>query len=225
MSSSDHLPTHYGPAENRNLKRHHTARYYGRRVKESLTTRVSKVICAIFLSGLFVLGAVAFILWLSLRPHRPRFFIENFSVPGLGQSNGFENVEIGFNVTARNSNQHIVFYYDSMTASVYYKDQQIGSSGVEGEFYQEPKNTTVISKVLSGATLTVNSQRWSEFTNDRDRGMVMFRLEITSIIRFKVFTWWESHSHHMHANCDATVGPDGMILATFKRKRCPLYFS
>ncbi|KAF5742198.1 Late embryogenesis abundant (LEA) hydroxyproline-rich glycoprotein family [Tripterygium wilfordii] len=224
MHNSDRLPVHYTQQEPRPIQRHHTARYYAHRVRESLTTRVSKTICSILLSLLLIFGIVTFILWLSLRPHRPRFHIHEFSVPGLDQPTGFENARITFNVTVRNSNQHIGIYYDSMAGSIYYKDQMIGSTPLLDPFYQEPKNTVVVYKEMSGATLTVNSQRWTEFLNDRGQGSVMFRLDITSTIRFKVSTWDSKH-HRMHANCDLAVGPDGNILPTSKDKRCPVYFT
>ncbi|XP_021894444.1 NDR1/HIN1-like protein 10 [Carica papaya] len=208
----------------RPVQRHHSASYYAHRVRESLTNRVLKTICAIFLSLLFLLGIIAFILWLSLRPHRPRFHIREFSVPGLGQPQGFENAQIMFNVTARNSNQHIGIYYDSMEGSVFYKDQLVGSTPLLYPFYQEPKNTTIVYGVLSGASLKVNDNRWMEFTSDRGRGTVMFRLEITAVIGFKVFTWDSKH-HRMHANCYVAVGPDGNLLPSAKDKRCPVYFT
>ncbi|KAF2303644.1 hypothetical protein GH714_020562 [Hevea brasiliensis] len=113
MNNFERFPVRTGQ-EPPAIKRHHTPRYYAHRVRESLTTRVSKLICAIFLIILLVVGIVFFILWLSLRPHRPRIFIQDFSVPGLGQPNGFENALITFNVTARNSNQHIGFHYDNV---------------------------------------------------------------------------------------------------------------
>lgn len=219
------MPIQTGGPELRPMKRHHTARYIAHRVHENLTTRVSKMICAIFLGLLLIVGVITFILWLSLRPHRPRFHIHNFSVPGLGQETGFENAQITFNASARNANQNIGIRYDSMEGSVYYRDQKIGSTPlIQEPFYQEPKNTTVIDGSFSGATLTVNSQRWKEFMNDRERGMVVFRLELTATIRFKVSSW-ESKRHRMHANCDVDVGPDGLILSASKDRRCPVYFS
>lgn len=207
------------------IRRQHTARYYAHRVKESLTTRVSKLICAIFLAFLLVVGMITFILWLSLRPHRPRFHIHAFSVPGLSQATGFENAEITFNVTARNANHNIGIYYDSMDGAVYYKDQRIGSiASLLPPFYQGPKNTTIVQGTFSGASLTVNSERWTEFMNDRAKGMVVFRLDLTSTIRFKISTW-NSKRHRVHANCDVGVGQDGLILASSKDKRCPVYFT
>ncbi|KAK4284419.1 hypothetical protein QN277_001253 [Acacia crassicarpa] len=222
-----HVPIHYHRNHNdqfKPIRRHHTARYYVQRVHDSLSTRVSKVLCGIFLSLLAIVGLIAFILWLSLRPHRPRFYIHDFSVPGLAQESGFQNAEVKFFVTARNSNQHIVINYEVMDGTVYYRDQNIGTTPLLFPFSQEPKNTTEVHGVLSGATLTVTSQRWAEFLNDRAQGSVVFRVELTSTIKFKISTW-QSRRHRMHANCDVGVGPDGGILSTYKDKRCPVYFS
>lgn len=91
-------------------------------------------------------------------------------------------------------------------------------------FYQDPKNTTEVDGVLTGATLTVNSHHWSEFQIDKGDGSVVFRLELTSVIRFKISTW-DSKRHRMHANCEVGVGPDGSLLPLYKDKRCPVYFS
>ncbi|EOY28596.1 hypothetical protein QUC31_013128 [Theobroma cacao] len=230
MSNGDGLPIRYTQQEfqpqpqPQPMKRNHTAQRYARRVRDSFTTRVTKTLCAIFLSLLLCVGIVMFILWLSLRPHRPRFHIMEFTVPGLAQPSGFENAQITFNVTARNPNQHIGIYYDSMVGSIYYKDQRIGSTPLLDPFFQEPKTTTIVYRTFDTATLTVNSNRWKEFMDDRQQGMVVFRLDITSVIRFKVSTWDSKH-HKMHVNCDVAVGPDGMILPTSKDKKCPVYFS
>ncbi|XP_019171551.1 PREDICTED: NDR1/HIN1-like protein 12 [Ipomoea nil] len=225
-SSGGRLPLHHqdpysgdGP-----LKRHHSAHYYAHRVKESLTARISKLICSLFLGLLAFLGIIAFILWLSLRPHRPRIYLEDFSIPGLDKENGFEDAEIIFNVTARNSNQGIGFNFDAMQVTVFYEDQSIGGASLLIPFYQSPKNTTVLAGVLSGATLTVTNQRWQQFQADRSRGLVLFRLQLTSTMRFKVSSWHSKH-HRMHANCPVGVGKDGTITADYKGKRCPVYFS
>lgn len=223
MYSQNRIPVKVTP-EPPPLKRHHTARYYGHRVRESLTTRISKIICTIFLGLLLFLGITAFILWLNLRPHRPRFHVQEFSIPGLTQENGFENATITFNVSTRNANHNIGIHYDSMDSSVYYKDQRIGGTPLLFPFYQQPKNTTVVFGVLSGPTLTVNSQRWMEFMTDRAAGVVAFRLELTSTIRFKLSAW-DSKRHRMHANCNVQIGQDGLLSTPLKERRCPVYFS
>ncbi|KAL8507521.1 hypothetical protein ACS0TY_018170 [Phlomoides rotata] len=199
------------PVQDRSLKRHHTARYYVDRVKESLTTRVSKLICAIFLGLLFLVGIITFILWLSLRPHRPRFHIHDFSI---------QESSLTYNLTARNSNSNIGIYYDSMELTLYYhEDQTMGDSPLLYPFYQEPKNTTIIAGQLSAAALKL----WQQVAADRARGEVIFRLEVTSVIRFKISSW-DSKRHRMHVNCAVRVGPNSSILPLYKDKKCPVYF-
>ncbi|XAR65608.1 hypothetical protein NMG60_11009776 [Bertholletia excelsa] len=205
--------------------RRHSARRYMRRVKESLSTRVSKLVCAIFLSLLFFIGIITFILWLSLRPHRPRFFTEDFSVSGMAQAVGFQGAQVRFNVTARNSNVNIGVHYDTaQQVTVYYHDQSIGTTSLLFPFYQRPKTSIEISGALSGDTLTMSNDLWTQIQGDRANGAAIFRLEVTSTIRFKVSTW-NSKSHKMHANCDVGVGPDGSMLPSYKDKRCSVYFS
>ncbi|XP_075482574.1 NDR1/HIN1-like protein 26 [Primulina tabacum] len=223
MWTENMIPIQSTP-ENRTMHRQHTARYYAHRVKESLTTRVSKLICTIVLALLFIAGIISFILWLSLRPHRPRVHIEEFSIPALAQDSGFQNMQIIYNVTARNANQNIGVYYDSMQLTVYYQDQSIGGSPGLSSFYQEPKNTTIVAGTLSGATLTVTSERWQQFMAARSQGQVVFRLDVVSVIRFKISSWDSKH-HKMHVDCPVGVGADGLILPIYKDKRCPVYFS
>lgn len=224
MATRDVIPISTTPEYNRPLKRRHTAKYYVHRVQESLTTRVSKFICTIFLGLLFFFGIIAFIVYLSLRPHRPRVFLNDLAIPAITQPNGFENAELTYNLTARNSNHKIGIYYNEMQVTAFYDDQRIGGQPVLFPFYQEPKNSTLIFGTLSGTTLTVNNGRWMQFLGDRTRGKVTFRLEITSTIRFKISTW-DSKWHKLHANCEAVVGADGLMLASYKETRCRTYFT
>lgn len=87
-------------------------------------------------------------------------------------------------------------------------------------FYQEPKTTTVLVGSLSGESLGGNGQ----FVSDREKGKVVFRLEIRSAIRFRVSTW-DTKRHTMHATCQVEVGTDGEVLPIYKEKRCPTYFT
>ncbi|KAH9604769.1 hypothetical protein KSS87_017625, partial [Heliosperma pusillum] len=83
--------------------------------------RISKFICTIFLFILCLVGLIAFILWLSLRPHRPRFFVEDFTMLSLAQLNvSPQSVQVHFNVTIRNPNQKVEVHYDSISCTLYY---------------------------------------------------------------------------------------------------------
>nr|XP_043619288.1 NDR1/HIN1-like protein 26 [Erigeron canadensis] len=202
----------------------HNAKFKRNHAQESLTIRVSKLICAVFLSILFLVGLVMFILWLSLRPHRPRFQIHEFSMPSLAETNGFSTAHVTFNLTSQNPNLEIGIYYDMMNLTLYYKDQNIAETPLLFPFYQSPKNTAIIYGTLSRPVLIINNVRWMQFLAARKLGVVSFRLDVTSSIRFKV-SKWDSRHHKMHANCEIGVGPNGMLLASDREKKCPVYFS
>ncbi|CAL9237867.1 unnamed protein product [Arabidopsis halleri] len=219
----DSLPVRSNPST-RPISRHHSGSNIVHRVKESLTTRVSKLICAIFLSLLLCLGIITFILWISLRPHRPRVHIRGFSISGLSRPDGFETSHISFKITAHNPNQNVGIYYDSMEGSVYYKEKRIGSTKLTNPFYQDPKNTSWVDGALRRPAMAVTKDRWMEMERDRNQGKIVFRLEVRSVIRFKVYTW-HSKSHKMYANCYTEIGWDGMLLSGTKDKKCPVYFT
>ncbi|CAA2961910.1 NDR1 HIN1 26 [Olea europaea subsp. europaea] len=223
MRSGDQIPIQ-STTRTRAMKRHHTARYYAHRVKESLTARITKLICSIFLFILFVLGLIAFILWLSLRPHRPRFHIHEFSIPSFSQEIGYANANIIFNVTERNPNHKVGFYFDAMQITVNYQEQNIGNVILLFPFYQEPKNTTILYGNIGGAALKLSGELWQQIVADRTRGTLTFSLGLSSSIRFKIFAWI-SKRHRIHATCAVGVGSDGFILPSYKDKRCPVYFT
>ncbi|KAL7592617.1 hypothetical protein Lser_V15G32114 [Lactuca serriola] len=202
----------------------HNALYNKHHVKESLTTRITKLICGIFLGILFTVGLATFILWLSLRPHRPRFYIQEFSISNLADPNGFSSARITFNVTARNPNLDIGIYYDTMNLTIYHQDQTIAESPILFPFYQSPKSAHLIYGTLSGPTLRIDRVRWGQLFDARKRGVVPFRVDVASSIRFKVSTW-DSRHHKMHANCEIGVGSNGVILRSDEKKRCPVYFT
>ncbi|KAJ4703203.1 Late embryogenesis abundant (LEA) hydroxyproline-rich glycoprotein family [Melia azedarach] len=185
-----------------------------------------RLISAIVLTPIFAIGIIFFILWLSLRPHHPKFHVHELSVQGLGHTNGFVNANIAFNVTVRNPNRRVLIYYESMRGSVYYKDQRLGVIPVLESYFQEPKYTTVMHHVLSGSTMmaTTNNRRWIEFENDRMRGAVNFNLRFKSTIKYKN-SMWDKGDHHMRVTCNTAVGGDGMILSNYKGKRCHVHTS
>ncbi|EHA8589471.1 NDR1/HIN1-like protein 26 [Cocos nucifera] len=203
--------------------RSHRHRFSASRVRNSLTTRFAKCICSVFLSLLLFAGVIVFILWLSLR-HRPRFYLSSFSVPAVAQPPpALLNSPISFNVTDRNPNGNIGIYYDVVYGSVYYKGQLVGSGPVLNPFYQPHKNTTVVVGDLIGTAPAAGDALAAALSGDAAAGRVEFRLELKSVIRFRVRTW-DTHHHTLHVQCDVVVGSDGNLLAENRGKRCSIYF-
>ncbi|XP_020594008.1 protein NDR1-like [Phalaenopsis equestris] len=185
-------------------------------IRESLTTRAAKFICSIFLTLLLITAVIIFILWLSLRPHRPRFHLFSFSTHNIA-SGALQT--ISFNVSSRNPNREIGIYYDAISASVFYNNDAIGSSPVLFPFYQPPKNTTAVRGEIGVEELSVGAAAEGQMAG----GRVGFRLELASTIRFRV-SRWDSHRHGMHVACYVEVGGDGEMLAEYVGRKCPIYF-
>ncbi|KAJ0733267.1 putative Late embryogenesis abundant protein [Helianthus annuus] len=112
----------------------------------------------------------------------------------------------------------------TVNLTLYYRDQVIAQTPLLFPFYQSPKNTAIIYGTLSRPQLKIDNTRWTQFLAARKQGAVPFRLDVASSIRFKVSTW-DSRRHKMHANCEIGVGPNGMLLASDKGKKCPVYFT
>lgn len=203
---------------------HHRLRFSASRVRESLTRRFAKCVCSVFLSLLLFAGVILFILWLSLRPHRPRFYLSSFSAPAIAQPPpALLNSPIFLNVTDRNPNGEIGIYYNVVYGSLYYKDQMVGSGRVLNPFYQPPKNTTLVVGVLTGTAMVAGGALAAELSREAAAGRVEFRLELKSVLRFRVKTW-DTHHHTLHVQCDMVVGSDGNLLTEYRNKRCPIYF-
>ncbi|KAG6528956.1 hypothetical protein ZIOFF_011148 [Zingiber officinale] len=194
-----------------------------RRVLKSLTSRFVKCLCSVVLLLLLVAGVILFALWLSLRPHRPRFHLAAFSAPGVAEPAGLADLAFSFNVMDRNPNQKIGIYYGAMSGSVYYQDRQVASGPVMLPFYQPPKNTTVIAGKIVGTTIPSGSAMAAQLVGEAAAGRVELRLELSSIVRFKVRVWDTRH-HNLHVQCNLVVGSDGEILPESKGIRCSIYF-
>lgn len=181
-------------------------RFYAHLVRESFTSRIAMFLCSILLTLLLVSGIIILVLWLSLRPHRPRFYLSSFSAPSLST--------FSINVSDLNPNSKIAIQYNDISATVFYNNGQVAMGIVQPAFYQPPKNTTVIAGRLVAATSAAAGATASR---------VALRLELDSVVQFKLSTW-DSHHHNMHASCDLAVGADGNLLPEFQGERCSLYF-
>lgn len=198
--------------------------YVAKRMQDTLTSRVCRVFCSIFLTLSLIVAILVFILWLSLRPHRPRFHLAGFSTAGL--SDNRTAAVFSFHVLLRNPNQKIgIFYDNAMRGELFYRDDGVGAAReLLPPFYQPPKNTTEIRGEMSEQGLAVDQSLLSQIRADlAATGEVWFRLRLEAAIRFRVKTW-DTHHHDMNVDCEAGVGPDGSILPAAEGRRCPIYF-
>ncbi|KAL5198719.1 hypothetical protein ABZP36_002231 [Zizania latifolia] len=191
--------------------------------QQSPAMRCINFLCAVLLTLVLVAGVILFVLWLSLRPHKPKFFLTDFSIPNVNRQSGAVNLPVGFSVDEHNPNQKIGIHYDSMYGSVYYGDQLIASGQVMYPFYQAPKGDTPVTGQLSASGPTPNDPAWQRFAGDVAAGSVPLRLMLNSTVRFQVKVW-DTREHRMKVDCEFKVNGDGTLQQQYRNSRCGLYF-
>lgn len=121
------------------------------------------------------LGFSLLMLWLILRPHKPRYYVDYASLSQLNLTEKTPISRMEFNVTVRNPNGKMGIYYDKMEWNVYYENQSISSSDLP-PFYQHHKNTTFLHPAFTG-----------KYQKNSSRGEVEMILRLHSKVRFKIW--------------------------------------
>ncbi|KAJ1291194.1 hypothetical protein BS78_02G299500 [Paspalum vaginatum] len=192
--------------------------------RQSPAVRCVNFLCAVLLTLILIAGIIFFVLWLSLRPHRPRFSLIDFSIPnGAASSAGLVNLPVRFAVNEHNPNQKIGIYFDEILASVYYGDQLVASGRVTHPFYQGPKGDTPVQGTLTATGPAASNPAWGRLSGELSAGRVAMRLVLTSTVRFKVKIW-DTKRHHMKTECDFSINGDGTLQQQAKNSPCAVYF-
>jgi Late embryogenesis abundant protein len=204
------------------LPTHAPVQFISRPVPESIKKRLLKQLCSFFLSVLFVAAFILFLLWLALRPHRPRFHISSFSTspfPPPESSSPSFSVEI----VIRNPNRKIEYFFGPIQGSVHYRGDLIGTNtDMGGPLFQPPKNTTIVGARLKGGLITALDSAGMQ--NDlSENAYVELKFILKTTLRFRLSAWETHGARVIHVSCNVAVGSDGQIMAESKSRRCSLY--
>ncbi|XP_057852918.2 NDR1/HIN1-like protein 3 [Cryptomeria japonica] len=175
-------------------------------------------ILALIITLAVLAGIAILITWLVLRPHRPKFYVENATVSKLNLNADHLNSTMTFNITSRNSNKKIGIYYDAIYAKGFYDRHMIGYNQLE-EFYQGHKSTKAILCSLSSNDLLLEGKASNDLTQDLARKSVDMTVRLDAWIRFKVGDWTTRH-YTMIVYCDITIDWNGSSGHLARPKRC-----
>ncbi|GJN26367.1 hypothetical protein PR202_gb14293 [Eleusine coracana subsp. coracana] len=187
-------------------------------------TRCTKLLCSAFLGVLFVVGVTIFVVYLAVRPHRPRFHVTALSAAGLQQSGG---VTLSGQLSIRNPNHDVAFLFDRLYLSVVYRDAEVVRDAdlTGGPLYQTPKTTTPVpfqGLTVGGADAGQAMARDAAAASGG--GTVAMTVKVRSRIKARLAFWGNRHWHPLHVSCDVAVGPDGQLLPEYQQKRCSIDF-
>ncbi|CAD6207793.1 unnamed protein product [Miscanthus lutarioriparius] len=201
------------------------ARRIARRTRDGCATTLANTLCSLLLGLLLIAAVIVFVIWLGLRPHRPRFNIASCSVAGgLDPDSSPAGASLAFNVTDRNPNRHIGIYYDAMHSSVHFYDALVASGpAFAAGWYQPNRTTTSITGLLDVLGPATTDASWPSFSAAVRAGRVPLRLQLTTAIRFRVANAFHSGRQRMHVSCDLLVGADGELLPDSVGAPCDRY--
>ncbi|XP_019199534.1 PREDICTED: NDR1/HIN1-like protein 12 [Ipomoea nil] len=160
------------------------------------------------LCSIILILFIVFLIWLILRPTKPRFILQdatvyNFNVTGAAATGlNLLTTTIQVTLASRNPNERIGIYYDRLDVYATYRGQQITLPTLLPASYQGHKDVTIWSPFLNGNTVPVAPYLGLEISQDQNAGRVLINIRVDGRIRWKVGTFI-SGRYRLDANCPA----------------------
>lgn len=159
------------------------------------TRRLSPVTCIalILLTIIVIIGLTVLVIWLSVKPRRPIYTIENASLHNYNMTkNDHLYGNFNFTLKAYNPNSRVSIYYDSIEVKLFYNTLQIAFNNAE-TFFQPRRNVTYLDLFLSAKDVALYGDIARDLKTERTSGAVEVEIKVRAKIRFKVGIWKSSH--------------------------------
>ncbi|XP_050367412.1 protein NDR1-like [Argentina anserina] len=159
---------------------------------------------------LAVLGLLALVLWLSLRPKSPTYTIVDITIPNYGLENGTQNGSIAYILEIGNSNKDSRIYYDTSYLTFYYGQDKVAETTI-APFHQGRHKTR--SQL---GDIDANPQVWRAVRNSILNATAELKVTLLTKIRYK--TWGiKSKQHGQDLQGSIPVGKDGKLSGKKKK--------
>ncbi|KAK9070556.1 hypothetical protein SSX86_010958 [Deinandra increscens subsp. villosa] len=140
----------------------------------------------------FIISILLLILvvWFILHPAKPEFVLKEADIYRLGLlGSHLLNSSIQITLLSKNPNQKVGIYYDEIHVYASYKGQRITLDSSIPPFYQEHKDSDLLSMVLVANGLPVDPFFGYEIGRDQIAGRLELSLKSNGQLRWKVGTW------------------------------------
>ncbi|KAG6533701.1 NDR1/HIN1-like protein 1 [Zingiber officinale] len=150
------------------------------------------------------------IIWLVLRPSKPKFYLQAISIYQLnvtgagGAAPNLLTAVLQTTLSSRNPNDRVGIYYDDLRAFAAFKGQRITTSAPLAAGYQGHHDVAVWSPYLYGASVPLAPYLAAALEQDRATGLLLVELKVEGRLRWKVGTWISSR-YRLQANCPAFI--------------------
>jgi hypothetical protein len=176
-----------------------------------------------------VVGVIALIVYLVLRPTHPRFYLQDATLRQLDLANngssaaGALSTALQVTLASRNPNSRVGVYYDRLDAYASYKYQQVTLAASLPPVYQGHGDVDVWSPVLSGPDVPFAPYLAGALSKDVAAGYLALQVKVDGRVRWKVGSWISGH-YHIFVQCPAyfvssgggngVAGADGLRFQT-----------
>ncbi|KAL8240795.1 hypothetical protein R6Q59_014150 [Mikania micrantha] len=168
----------------------------------NITNLHKKLLITIFTSILLII----LIFWLILHPTKPQFSLKQADINRLVVSEThLLNSSIQLTLVAINPNRQVGIFYDEMQVYASYKAQQITGHSYVAPFYQDCKDSDVLSAMLVANDLPVAPSLNYDLGRDQMAGRLVLNIKTNGLIRWKVGVW-VSGKYRFGVSCVAVLG-------------------
>ncbi|KAJ9554708.1 hypothetical protein OSB04_009322 [Centaurea solstitialis] len=159
-----------------------------------------RLIAIVLLTLIVLVGLTILIIWLTIKPKKLVYSIEDGAVHNYNLSNSNHlSATYYFALRAYNPNKKVSVYYDKVDVVVQYDDQTI-SRGTIDPFYQHKRNATRFKLNLSSHDVTLPEQTARDLKVERSAGRIEMTVKLRARIRFKV-GMWKSRHYRLKVTC------------------------
>lgn len=178
--------------------------------KESNTEYLLKCIIISIIFFVVLILLTIFIIFLVLRPTKPKFWLQDVTVYNLTLSKDeghYLTTTMQVTLSSYNSNRRIGVAYDKLDVYVDYRQQQVTIPTALNSVYQGKKDVNVWSPFLYGVGVPVAEYMCVDMAHDKIAGLVLVHIKVAGRVRWKVGTWMSGH-YHIRVSCPAFLTVD-----------------
>uniref|UniRef100_A0A1D1ZAR0 Protein NDR1 n=1 Tax=Anthurium amnicola TaxID=1678845 RepID=A0A1D1ZAR0_9ARAE len=165
-----------------------------------------------FLGLIFLVLLAILVIWLVLRPTKPKFYLQDATVYGFNSSDGPAGstltTTIQVTISTRNPNDRIGIYYDKLDVYAAYHSQRITLATAIPPSYQGHNDVIIWSPFLHGPAVPISPYLSLGLSQDQTAGVLLLYVKLDGRLRWKVGSWTSGH-YHVFANCPALLSFGG----------------
>ncbi|CAI9260645.1 unnamed protein product [Lactuca saligna] len=166
----------------------------------SRSSMMVKTIITGLLALIVMIGVTILIIWLTIKPRTPAYFINNGSIHDYNLSKDYHlNASYNFVLKTFNPSKRMSVYYDKMELTLLFKNETIGS-GVMPSWHQHKRNRTTSELDLESHNVKLSEAMSRDIEMVKSTNQVVVDLKMKGRIRSKLGIW-KSRYYHMTVSC------------------------